>query len=85
MYFHGHLDKREVTDISTLADVTARKSALGHTPFGALGRPRAVTRTPQPAVPVLVSAGDVVMISVEQEGPWSGANDTSFAYVQSVF
>ena len=90
MYFHEHMDAREVQDSVVLAKIAERKTALGLTPFGASQVSPATMLTPQSLSPtsddpIDVRVGDVVCIPPEVDGGWRLTSSlTWFAYVQNI-
>ncbi|KAK3709022.1 hypothetical protein LTR37_011186 [Vermiconidia calcicola] len=91
MYFRDHLESRDVTDDAVLAQISARKAALGLTPLGALQAPDANLLTPK-SMPdtvgdgiIAVHPGDVVCVEGDSNGPWKAASTmTWYAFVLAV-
>ncbi|KAK3718010.1 hypothetical protein LTR37_005436 [Vermiconidia calcicola] len=90
MYFRDQLESRDVTNDAVLAQISARKAALGLTPYGALKAPDANLLTPR-SMPdtmedgiVAVHPGDVVSVEPDTNGPWKATSATWYAFVQAV-
>ena len=90
MYFGNHLEMRPVLDGAVYDQVASRKQALGLTPLSTSDPPVAGMLTPKslpdaaPDCGFNVTAGDVVSVEANDDGPWKTASLTWYAYVQAV-
>lgn len=90
MYFHEHLEPRNVTGSVILDTARQRKEDIGLTPFGTLQSRNATGFTPESlpdsAVDTTydVTEGDVVCVPANVESGWRTSSSIWYAYVQRV-